>query len=181
MIHVREANLSDVSKLAKVHVDTWKTTYQGIVPQDYLDNLSYKEREERWIRILTDTESIKSNKSLTLVAEVDNEIVAFASYGKERSKDPKYDGEIYSIYVLREWQKKGIGRRLIKEVARNMIKDGFVSLLIWVLVENPSRGFYESLGGKLIHTKPIAIGGTELEEVAYGWSRIDEVLKKSEL
>ncbi|MDH2899382.1 MAG: hypothetical protein PXY39_00250 [archaeon] len=83
MINIRPALVSDALNISKVHIDTWKTTYRGIVPQDYLDNLSYKEREERWIKILTDTEFIRSKKSFTLVAEDEKfGIVGWAGRGR---------------------------------------------------------------------------------------------------
>ena len=45
-------------------------------------------------------------------------------------------------------------------------------MLLWVLAENPSRGFYEALGGAEVRQETITIGGTELVEIAYGWSDI---------
>ena len=37
---LRRANINDAAAIAKVHVDTWKSTYKGIVPDDYLSSLS---------------------------------------------------------------------------------------------------------------------------------------------
>lgn len=42
-------------------------------------------------------------------------------------------------------------------------------MMVWVLKNNPARGFYERLGGKYLYEKPIQIGAEELMEVAYGW------------
>ncbi len=42
-------------------------------------------------------------------------------------------------------------------------------MLVWVLEQNPARGFYEHLGGVDLRAKPIQIGGKDLVEVAYGW------------
>ncbi len=177
-MRIRDATVSDAQKISQVHIDTWKTAYRGIVPQDYLDNLSYKEREERWTNILTNLEAVKSNKSFTLVAEVEDErLVGFASAGKERSQDPVYSGELYGIYILQDWQKKRIGTVLVKETVRRLINEGFCSMLVWVLADNPSRLFYESLGGKPIRTQLIKIGGADLKEVAYGWQRVSAILE----
>jgi hypothetical protein len=41
-----------------------------------------------------------------------------------------------------------------------------------VLAQNPSRQFYEALGGKYLYEKPIEIGGANLIKVAYGWPDI---------
>jgi hypothetical protein len=54
-------------------------------------------------------------------------------------------------------------------VAQGLAAKGRHSMLAWVLAENPSRPFYEAMGGKLLGTQEIEIGGATLEEVAYGW------------
>jgi hypothetical protein len=42
-------------------------------------------------------------------------------------------------------------------------------MLVWVLAENPARGFYQALGGELVSEKPIEVGDAKLIEAAYGW------------
>lgn len=49
---IREATPEDVSAIAKVHVDAWRTTYQDIIPAQYLAKLSYKNRENSWQKII---------------------------------------------------------------------------------------------------------------------------------
>jgi hypothetical protein len=41
---IREAAPADAPGIARVHVDTWRTTYQGIVPDQFLARLSYEAR-----------------------------------------------------------------------------------------------------------------------------------------
>ncbi|MCY9076700.1 GNAT family N-acetyltransferase, partial [Bacillus inaquosorum] len=48
MVILREAKVEDIKDIAKVHVDSWGTTYRGIVPADYLNSLNYKEFEDKW-------------------------------------------------------------------------------------------------------------------------------------
>lgn len=40
MMHIRKAAVEDAAAIAKVHVDSWRTTYKGIMPSDYLNSLS---------------------------------------------------------------------------------------------------------------------------------------------
>jgi hypothetical protein len=47
---------------------------------------------------------------------------------------------------------------------------------VGVLVENPSRGFYERLGGRQLEKKQITIDGHSLTEVAYGWANLQDLL-----
>jgi GNAT superfamily N-acetyltransferase len=107
---------------------------------------------------------------LTFVAEVDGTIVGFSNGGLERSGDATYVGEVHSIYLLRAHQGGGLGRELFARAARALHEKGFSGLLVWVLSKNPSRGFYEHLGGEVVRTQPVTIFGAELEEVAYGWT-----------
>jgi len=46
--NIRQADIADAKAIAKVHVDSWRTTYANIVPDDYLTNLSYESREHNW-------------------------------------------------------------------------------------------------------------------------------------
>lgn len=164
---VREATHTDVPIIAKVHVDTWRTTYRGIVPDEHLANLSYERRASSWYNILNHA---PKNGYFTYVAEDEfGEIIGFASGGEERTGDPVYKGELMAIYILQNQQGKGIGRCLVQAVAKKLYLSGITSMLVWVLVDNPACQFYAALGGKPVHEKEIEIGDKPLIEVAYGW------------
>jgi ribosomal protein S18 acetylase RimI-like enzyme len=168
-MHIREATLDDVPGIARVHVDTWRTAYPGIVPAEHLAGLSYERSEARWREFAFR----EGSPSLVFVAEDAGQIVAFASGGPERDGIPGYDGELYGLYVLATYQRQGIGRALTLTVARRLVADGFKAMVIWVLKDNfKARAFYEALGGMLLNEKMVAIGGAELVDVAYGWPDI---------
>jgi hypothetical protein len=44
-MRIREATIADVAAIAKVHAESWRTTYKGLLPDDYLANLTYEQRE----------------------------------------------------------------------------------------------------------------------------------------
>jgi len=49
---VRCATLDDASYLAKIHVDSWRAAYRGLVPDTHLKSLDYDRRTEdfrKWI------------------------------------------------------------------------------------------------------------------------------------
>ncbi len=51
-ITIRPAVAADAAAIARVHVDTWRTTYRGIVPDEHLAKLSYEKGElafPRWL------------------------------------------------------------------------------------------------------------------------------------
>jgi ribosomal protein S18 acetylase RimI-like enzyme len=166
---IRVAKVEDTSEITQVHTAAWRTTYRGIVPQETLDNINVERREQMWREMLSDPE----RDDFVLVAETETgEVVGFASGGPERGEGD-YDGELYAIYILEEFQRQGIGRRLTERVIQRLIADGFSSMLLWVLKDNAgSRGFYEKMGGELVGEKQYEIGGKLLDAVGYGWKDI---------
>ena len=169
-IRIREAVPADAGPIAKVHIDTWRTSYAGIVPAEYLAGLSYSDREAVWAQILTRHRESQCN----FVAETGGgEIIGFAGGGPEREGDEIYRGELYAIYLLEAYQRRGVGRRLACAVAHGLLSAGFDSMLLWVLEDDRrARRFYESLGGEPVGRKSIEIGGAALVEVSYGWKDV---------
>ncbi|MBM7622428.1 L-amino acid N-acyltransferase YncA [Bacillus tianshenii] len=165
---IRLAKKGDEASIARVHVDSWKTTYKGIVEDSYLETLSYDNRKSMWEKAI----QAGHEKSCLFVAEVEGDIVGFASAGPERTKKYKVDGELYAIYILKDFQKRGIGKALYSKVRECLIKNGYKSMLVWVLADNPSRNFYLSLEPQEIDTENIQIGNQAYEEIAYGWNFI---------
>ncbi len=166
---IRTAVLADALAIARVHVETWKTAYKGIVPDAVLEKLSVETRLPRWQELLSD----ESQAGFTLVAETDDgEVVGFAVAGPNRG-DEKFDAELYAIYVLQAHQGGGTGGRLVHDAMHRLQDSGYTSLIVWVLQANdPARRFYEALGGVYFSAKPITIGGAELTEVSYVWERM---------
>ena len=166
-MRIRSAKSSDAGPIARVHVDAWRTTYAGIVPDEYLAALSYSNRESSWDEILAEDQP---GASIFVAETHGGEVVGFANGGPEREGNQTYRGELYAIYLLEGCQRKGVGRRLVSAVAQRLLVDGLRSMLVWVLQDNhPACRFYESLGGQEVGRKAIDIGGTDLIEVSYGW------------
>lgn len=164
---IREAVAEDAEGVARVHVDTWRTTYRGIVPQAHLDALSHEKRTAGWRASFTSAEHRRTK--FTLVAEEGGRIIGFAAGGTNRLTPSDYPAELYAIYLDPSRQRAGIGRRLTTDLAGRFLTQGWRSMLVWVLAANPSRAFYERLGGRPAGSKTIEIGGATLGEVAYGW------------
>jgi len=171
---IRKADIEDAAAIAHVHVESWKTTYAGIVSDVFLASLNKEVRTQSWQeQILTANISI-------LVAEDETGIFGFAAGGKIREKLDDYDAELYAIYLLRERQKQGAGRTLCLTLASALQTQGFTSMIVWVLEQNPSVSFYERLGAVQIAQKVINIGGADLQELAFGWPSLDGLIADSD-
>jgi GNAT superfamily N-acetyltransferase len=172
---IRKATVDDAEAIAIVHVESWRSTYEGIVPEAFIGSLSVQERTERW------KEAFAAGDSSIFVAEDGLSIFGFASGGKLRAnKDGSilegYDGELYAIYLLHDRQRRGAGRHLVHALAEALLTNGFKSLAVWVLKENPSVAFYQRLGGTQVAESTIEIGGVRLAELAFGWPALDACL-----
>ncbi len=167
---IRSATLMDAPAIARVHVASWRSTYHGVLPDEFLDSLSEANYEERWKRVIAPTSKV-------YVAEDDGgDLVGFASGGRERAGEEGFEGELYAIYVVDAAQRRGFGRELVRAMVGGLRELGLADMLVWVLRDNPpARDFYERLGGVYVRSQPITIGSVTLEEVSYGWRRLEDV------
>ncbi len=162
-VSIRLAQPSDSKAIAKVHVQSWQETYEGIIPADYLANLSVEQRESMWTEILS-----SPNPDHVFVAMVDDEVVGFISGGSAR-EEHGFDAELYAIYLLKKFHKRGIGKELFNHLKASLRQNGFSGMYLWVLRDNATTEFYRAMGGKIGAQKEETIGGKALIEDLYYW------------
>ncbi|MCD6073157.1 MAG: acetyltransferase, family [Rhodospirillales bacterium] len=172
MIRTRAAREADAQRIADIYIETWRTTYAGSVPDRVLVNMSNDRQAIYWTR------AIKQGNEIVGVAEDDKAgLVAVGSAGANRTRGSQYAGEVYTLYVQPDFQNQGIGEHLLAHLFREIHDRGMNSAVIWVLAANPSRFFYENMGGKRIGEREEAMWGTTLREIAYGWLDLEAALK----
>jgi GNAT superfamily N-acetyltransferase len=162
MASIRVAEMRDAASIAHVHVQSWLTTYEGIVPQAYLASLNEAERVPLWQDWLTREISV-------FVAEHEGRIVGFAGGGPILEPLHSYDSELYMLYLLKDAQGRGTGKALLNAVTEALVQKSHRSMVVWVLEQNPAVKFYAKAGAQLVTSKQIQIGGVQLSEVAFGW------------
>ena len=109
-MNYRVATIEDVKEIVKLNVDTWRTAYQSIFPPEFLQNLSYKEKEIRWRQRFNNPEK----EAFIYLAETDSiKIVGFSMGSLEQSdltlKIPgisKYIGELWLFIYIRNTSEK---------------------------------------------------------------------------
>lgn len=168
--HIRYATESDAEGIAFVHVNSWKTSYAGIIDQDFLDNISYEKRLSSWQEIL------QSKSPQELVVLLDDKIIGFVGFGFIRSESrPEFFekietkmGEIYVIYLLEEHKRKGLGKALFTQCRLWFNRKELESFVVWALADNiHAKQFYEKEGGKSIGEISITIGDKNYSEACY--------------
>ena len=149
---------NEIEQIAKIIDEDWKIAYKGIINQEYLDSLNYKDREKR-IR-----EKYKKEKGIVYVE--DNLVKGYCRFGQ--SKEEKELGEVYALYVKNEFRKFGIGKKLLEKAEEMLKNNGYKEMIIWCLQENKiGRNFYEKQGGILYKERKFKIGNKYYSEVSY--------------
>ncbi|WP_034439925.1 GNAT family N-acetyltransferase [Clostridium ihumii] len=171
---IRKAIINDAKEIAKVHVDTWKSAYKDIICNEYLERLSYENREKSWKSMLDNDMGLR----IIYVAEEENEtIVGFISGGYEKKDTEIKNAEIYGFYVLKDYQNNGIGKMLFKKILESFNKLNLQSVSLWALNDNyGGRKFYESNGGIKVNEKEITIGNEKLKEIQYLFKNIKDII-----
>lgn len=168
-VSLRRATVADAEAIAAVRVESWQTTYHGMIPDTYLDQMRIEDSFLHWKQIL-EALPAAGDRVCVYVAESEGHIIGFAS--GMLLPEPKLGmrAELTAIYLRPAWQRSGIGRRLLQKVARTLQAQGADNLLVWVISGNAiARNFYEDLGATLLHEQAFTWDGIDLKEVGYGW------------
>ena len=175
-IQLRRATVADAETIAAIRIEGWRTAYRGMIPDAYLDAMNMHENVLHW-RTILQALPVKEDCLCVYVAVSDDEVVGFASAVK--LPEPKLDkeGEINAIYIRPQWQRCGIGKRMLHKAARSLQAMGCNSCVTWVIDGNSqARNFYEELGGEILIEQDFSWDGLELTEVGYGWSDLTVLL-----
>lgn len=170
---IRLAAPADAPAIAEVRVSAWRATYRGMIPDAYLDAMKVEDSAALWGKVLT----AAPNTTSTFVAEIDGRVAGFASGMQKSEAKHGFDCELTGIYVVRDAQRAGIGRRLIAAVAAAQRSHGGTAMIAWVIAANKgARAFYEQLGGELVIEQPFTWDGMDLVEAGYGFRDLSALI-----
>ena len=160
---LRLATIEDAEAIATIHIRTWQTVYEGIIPAQHLASLSIQKRADSWRR------TISERHGTVLLAVASHGEAGLISFGPSRDKDGNDKAEIYAIYVLPKFWHQGIGRELLEGAERRIKDNRFIAVTLWVLEKNVlARRFYEARGFRLdAARKEETICGLLLVELRY--------------
>jgi GNAT superfamily N-acetyltransferase len=186
MIAIRRARASDAIAIGAVHVAAWRSTYPGILPDSFLARLSVPRQAAHY------DAAIRSSTAVFVAAasgtDVPNggspRIVGFTTAGRARGGEIAgrrlAEGEVETLYVLDDWRDRGVGRKLMRAAAAQLADTGCRSCFVWVLRENPSRWFYQRLGGRPVAEAMVQFAGQRVPQTAFVWDPIERLLAASQ-
>ncbi len=184
MIEIRKARPADAIAMGAVHVAAWRSTYPGILPENYLAGMSVSRNAAYYDQAIHRGTGVR-----VAIASGDDvpegsgsRIVGFTTADKARGRGASLaEGEVETLYVLDDWRDQGIGRRLIRAAGEHLREIGCGSAFLWVLRDNPSRWFYQRLGGKSVMEAEIQVAGETVTQTAFVWDPLDRLLIGSRL
>lgn len=153
---IRDLSATDVPELAALHVATFAEAH---APHGGGPSLAL--REEQWTRTFRENDH---NSFVIGLAAPDGRLVGFAKGCAHDGGVPGYAAELNKIYLLREFHRRGLGKRLLIAAAERFLQRGMHSMLLFGDARNPSNAFYEALGAVRLHSPSGEFHG------GYGWT-----------
>ena len=162
-IIIRNVNEKDISSVADIQVNGWKTAYKGIIDDVILNSMNKDEKIKRF--------EGNYKKNGFVIAELENEVVGFCRYADSNEFTPDMqdiDCEITALYVKPNLKYNGIGTKLFQFVINEFKSKNKTKMILWCLKDNElSKKFYTKMGGKIIKERVIEIGEKSYCEVGF--------------
>ena len=148
-VTIRAAQPQEAPEIAAVHVAAWRSTYGGLLEPEYVESVSLSRRAAQWERALSD-----ASPQDVFVAQRGARIVGFASCGPTAHRLTGYDAELYTLYLLAEEQRAGLGSRLLAAAAKRLLERDHRAMLVWVLQQNANAiAFYARYGAQYLKSE----------------------------
>ena len=145
---------AEVEGKAYVHWKSWQETYTGLVDAAYLQQMTL----EKCLKIA------RKWRDNVLVAKDGEKVVGFVGYGTHRDPTLANTGEVFSIYVLKEYHDQKIGYRLMNAAMEQLA--AYSRIAVWVLKNNDRAiRFYQRYGFVFDGTEQEIVMGTPNTEL----------------
>ena len=160
----RRGTPRDCAAVAHVNVESWRKSFAGLRPPASLMSVTVPQRTAMYRQRFED-----DVYSMFVAEDGRHQVVGFADVGPAREKRWHCDAELYAIYILKEFQGRGIGETLFSLALAAAVARGMNSLCVIVLQDSPYRRFYEKLHGDQIFERSAEGAGSDQAYVVYAW------------
>lgn len=142
----RKAQAEDVHQMVTVNLETWQTTYGKFMSTELLN----RRTRDRLIMEKNYIELIKKYNQIYVV-EVSGIVIGYISYGPSEIEGYETYGEVYTFYILEEYQGRGFGSKMLNMAFEDMKTQGYSDIVITCLWDNVEGiNFYKKHGGEII-------------------------------
>ena len=173
-MQIRQATNSDAIGIARLHAESWRSAYRGVLSDAYLDREAVADRCAVWEERFRNPAA----HQYVALAEIDGVMAGFiCAYGAE---DAEWGCLLENLHVSHAHQRTGLGTRLMAHAASwcaNAHPDS--GMYLWVLEPNfPAQRFYQRLGavkvGQDVWSPP---DGGAVTKFRYAWRSLEPLLQ----
>ena len=167
MVTLRDATEHDSQAIARLHADSWRSAYRGMLSDDYLDHRVHLERSDLWQQRFAEQ---GQKPFFVILAELGGDLAGFACVFTDQ--DPTYGAFLDNLHVVPQRTGQGIGRRLLGAVAERLrADDRRGGLYLWVIEQNlRARKFYSKAGALEVECVALSMpDGSRQNEMRCYW------------
>ncbi|MEM8656222.1 MAG: GNAT family N-acetyltransferase [Pseudomonadota bacterium] len=158
---------ADLPAVKALHLQSWRRSYAGLMPDVFLQDPVAQEMEQRWAQLPDDHD-------VALVAEQSGVLVGFGLVYTTHAEGPLLE----SLHVRADQQGKGVGRQLMARLARALVDNGYDRLWLEVIAGNgAARRTYARWGGVESWPFKDVIAGQAVSAVKVRWASLEPLLK----
>ena len=166
----RLAKHDDCERIANIKKEVWNTTYRGIYKDEILDNFDVSKQTEKFKRMV-------DSETQLYVIETQDRIIGYFAYGKPFKQYGEYKIEFELLYILKEYQGKGIGTTVFDFVKKKIAEMDIDRFYLCCNKYNyNAQKLYEKMGGKIVH---IDEDGSEKDRVQVIYEYELPIIKKT--
>jgi GNAT superfamily N-acetyltransferase len=166
-VSILHAGVGDAPAIAALHIESWRTAYRGLLPDEFLDGPVFEDRRRLWTARM---HAPGVERRLVLKAIDGDALLGFACVLLDA--EPAWGALLDNLHVLPELKGTGIGRRLFQD-ARNWVGASAPGQRMHLTVmegNTRARQFYDRQGGTVAERMIIeVVPGTRLAVLRYVW------------
>jgi ribosomal protein S18 acetylase RimI-like enzyme len=143
--HIRRATVADTDTIVRVLIASKEASFPDSI-DDHDRDVGFWTR--RWRGYIASGSHARqsSGDGWVFVAEIEHVPVGFIAY--HHTTRHGTDAELQNIYVLKEWQDRGIGTHLLGTIAHRLDADGSRSMCVGYDSDSPYKRFYMKYGAE---------------------------------
>jgi GNAT superfamily N-acetyltransferase len=166
-ISLTAASSQDADSIARLHAQSWRATYRGVLDDEFLDRHVVAERREFWSSRFA---AAPSDRRIVLKALGDDRLLGFVCVLLD--EEPQWGARLDNLHVSPESKGTGVGYELF-QAAREWIANVApgTAMHLWCVERNDiARRFYDRQGGKIVETANRSFGQqASVPELRYWW------------
>ena len=165
--NLRRAVPGDAIDIAKINVEAWRSTYKDIVDSKFLASLSYEKNLSTALKRIENDES----DCIVAVNKYNQSLAGFIQIGPCREKNSDADGEIYALYLSKNFIGQGVGKLLFGSAIAILKERNYKKVMVSVFEKNDlGRNFYERMGGREDRPDRVVLDGISYPTATYTWA-----------